>query len=128
MTDQPTPPDSTRAPDQWEAIASFLAGEGSAGESADVRQWLIEHPDDAHVVASLEKLLPTPSPEPQGEGNTGAGTLAFGRPIDVEGALRRVHANMETPPVAATLTPGRSSGVGRGIGTGRGPAKPTAWR
>jgi len=109
MTDQPTPPDSATAPDQWEAIASFLAGEGSAGDSAEIRQWLIEHPDDAHVVTSLEQLLPTTSHEPQGEIIAGAGTLAFGRPIDVEGALRRVHAKMETAPGPATLTAGRSA-------------------
>ncbi|MBC8089206.1 MAG: FecR domain-containing protein, partial [Phycisphaerae bacterium] len=109
MTDQPTPPDSATAPDQWEAIASFLAGEGSAGDSAALRQWLIEHPDDAHVVTSLEKLLPTTSPEPQGEITAAAGTLAFGRPIDVEGALRRVHAKMETAPGRATLTGAQST-------------------
>jgi len=108
MIDQPTPPDETTAPDHWDAIAGFLAGEGSAGDSADLRQWLTEHPADAHVVASLEKLLPTTASGTSGEPSTSAGLLAFGRPVDVEAALRQVHAKMETAPLRATFSAERA--------------------
>ncbi|MBC8088160.1 MAG: FecR domain-containing protein [Phycisphaerae bacterium] len=94
MTDQPTPPDSATTPYQWAAIAGFLAGEGSAGDTAAIRQWLQEHPNDAQVVASLESLLPTTAvaSAPRSSGN---GALAFERPVDTESALNRMHARMQ---------------------------------
>lgn len=102
MTDHPTPPDDATQPDQWEAIARFLAGEGSAADSAETRQWLIDHPNDAGVVAALEKLLPAPTPARATASPDGA--IAFGRPIDVESALSRVHAQMETARTPAPLS------------------------
>ena len=60
MTDHldPSDSDSSPNPDQWDAIARFLAGECSAGDAADIRQWLSEHPGDAHTVAAIDRLLP----------------------------------------------------------------------
>ena len=106
MTDHLDPSDSATPPkpDQWDAIARFLAGESSAGDAADIRQWLGEHPGDAHVVATLDRLLPASGQDSQLVQSPQAGTLPFGRPIDVEGALRRVQAQMETTVSAQTLT------------------------
>ncbi|MEO7359419.1 MAG: hypothetical protein ABI120_03760, partial [Gemmatimonadaceae bacterium] len=98
MTDHLDPSDSAipSNPDQWDAIARFLAGESAAGDAADIRQWLSEHPGDAQVVATIDRLLPTSGPDVQLAQRPEVGTLPFGRPIDVEGALRRVHTQMET--------------------------------
>lgn len=109
MTDHLQPSDPANTPDQWDAIARFLAGEASAGESADVRQWLSEHPDDARVVAALDALLPRSIQDEQLAASVSMGALPFGRPVDVESALRRVHAQMETTPAAPTLTVSRST-------------------
>ena len=95
-----TPP----TPDQWDAIARFLAGESSAGAAADIRQWLSEHPGDAQAVATIDGLLPPCVQDARQAHGPQAGTLQFGRPIDVEAALLRVHAQMETTVSARTLT------------------------
>lgn len=107
MTDHLQPSDSANTPDPWDAIARFLAGEATAGDAADVRQWLTEHPDDARVVAALDALLPPSVQDVQLAKTATEGALPFGRPVDVEGALRRVHAQMETVPAAPTLTVSR---------------------
>ncbi|MEO7997258.1 MAG: FecR domain-containing protein [Gemmatimonadaceae bacterium] len=114
MTDHPRPSDPANTPDQWDAIARFLAGEASAGEAADARLWLSEHPDDARVVASLDALLPPSIADAQladtaAGGNAAGSALPFGRPIDVESALRRVHAQMLTTSTAPALTVSRQA-------------------
>ena len=108
MTDHLDPSDSatSHGPDHWDAISRFLAGESSAGDAAEIRQWLGEHPADAHVVAALDRLLPAGGLDAQLAQSTQAGTLTFGRPVDVEGALRRVHAQMETTVSAPALMVG----------------------
>jgi len=105
MTDHLEPSDAATPPnpDQWDAIARFLAGESSAGAAADIRQWLSEHPGDAQVVAAIDRLLPASGQDARLAQIPQAGTLPFGRPIDVEGALRRVHAQMETTVTGPTL-------------------------
>lgn len=106
MTDHLDPSDSARSPspDQWDAIARFLAGESSVGEAAEIRQWLIDHPGDAQVVAAIDCLLPASGQDAQLAQSAQPGTLTFVRPVDVEAALRRVHAAMETTVSAPTLT------------------------
>ncbi|MEP6832028.1 MAG: FecR domain-containing protein [Gemmatimonas sp.] len=106
MTDHldPSDPASSPSPDQWDALGRFLAGESSAGDAADIRQWLSEHPGDAQVVATLDGLLPPSAQDFQLAPNRAEGTLQFGRPIDVEGALKRVHAQMETTGSSLSLT------------------------
>ena len=108
MTDHLQPSDPANTPDQWNAIARFLAGESSAGEAADVRQWLSEHPADARVAASLDALLPPSVQDAQLAQTAASGALPFGRAIDVESALRRVHAQMETTSVPPALTVSRT--------------------
>ena len=65
----------------WEAVARYLAGEGSPEEQAAVRQWLAEHPADAKMVVALDDAL---------------NRLALGpdatEGIDVESALASVKA------------------------------------
>jgi transmembrane sensor len=72
MTAPATPPD-------WDAIARFLAGESNAGEAAAVRAWLEAHPEDRHLVESLDSLA------------------IESADVDVDAALARVHRTMAAP-------------------------------
>lgn len=60
----------------WEAVGRYLAGESSAEETAAVRRKLEESPDDARLVELLARAGPT-------------------APVDVEAALRRLHARLD---------------------------------
>jgi transmembrane sensor len=84
MTDQ-TPPDgagSVRAdqPD-WDALARYLAGEGTAREADSVHQWLAAHPDGAAMLEALDQGI-----RRAGDGSTSR--------LDTETALRSVHERM----------------------------------
>jgi transmembrane sensor len=84
MADQ-TPPDtldSGRAeqPD-WDALARYLAGEVTPGETAAVHEWLAAHPDGAAMLEALD----------QGIRRAGDGAASG---IDTEAALRSVHERM----------------------------------
>jgi transmembrane sensor len=65
----------------WDALARYLAGEGSAAERATIRQWLASHTADAKVVQALDDALGRVTPSP----NAREG-------IDVEAALVAVNA------------------------------------
>lgn len=68
------PRTSPAAPD-WDAIARYLAGEASASEAEQVRQWLDAHPNDARAIATLDAAV---------------GRYAPRTVVDVEAALHRV--------------------------------------
>ncbi|HKG94105.1 MAG TPA: FecR domain-containing protein [Gemmatimonadaceae bacterium] len=72
----------------WEALARYLAGESTPDEAAAVREWLGAVPARAELVGTLERSV---------------GRLAYRAPaeLDVEAALRRVHARMDEPVVHA---------------------------
>ena len=72
----------------WEALARYLAGESSPAEAAAMRDWLAANPARAELVSTLERSV---------------GRLAYRAPadLDVEAALRRVHARMDEPVVHA---------------------------
>lgn len=130
MTDHLDPSDSATPPnpDQWDAIARFLAGESSAGDAADIRQWLSEHPGDARIVAILDSLLPPSAQDVTLAQSAEAGALHFGRPIDVEGALRRVHAQMETTGSAPALTVVGESRIGGAANRTVAPTARRSWK
>lgn len=65
------------APD-WEAIARHLTGESTVEEDARVRQWLDQHPGDRALVDRLNEVAVPGEPAD----------------VDVEAALRHVHARM----------------------------------
>jgi transmembrane sensor len=69
----------------WEAIARYLAGEGSAEEQASVREWLAAHPAESKTVAALDGVL------------NGLTMSASAPNIDVEAALARVKARRDRP-------------------------------
>ena len=84
-------------PPDWEALARYLAGEGSDVERARVRAWLAANPDDAKVVEALDRLASgIEAPEPAG--------------LDTEAALRRVKARHREAPVLS-LDRGRGLGA-----------------
>jgi transmembrane sensor len=85
MTDTPAPSDSRAAPPDWEAIARYLAGESGADEARAVAAWLAAHPGDAALVRALDA-----------HAGAALAPAADGPPIDVEGALARVHARRAT--------------------------------
>lgn len=96
MRDDPSKPGPDPAePDpvpahQWEAVGRVLAGESVDDERRQVRRWLDAHPAEAAFVDAVVRATP-PEPAPVG--------------LDVEAALRRVHARIEAPDVAADVRP-----------------------
>src|SRR5689334_15620842 len=64
----------------WDAIARVLANESSSDEESRVRAWLAAHPADRHLVERLDEAARP--------------ALAD---VDVEAALKRVHARMQQP-------------------------------
>lgn len=66
----------------WEALARHLSDEATPDESARVRQWLEQHPGDATVLGSLDRLIERAVALPE-------------QPVDVEAALRAVRARIE---------------------------------
>ncbi len=70
----------------WDTIARYLAGEGSADEQADARQWLAENPVDARVISELDLALT--DLKLKGEAQ---------QKIDVEAALAKVKARRDRP-------------------------------
>lgn len=81
----------------WEVLARFLAGESPAGEAGAVRAWLAEDPARHDVLRALDSTLGRVAAPPAD--------------LDVEAALRRVHARMDAPetPVIAFRTPERTA-------------------
>jgi transmembrane sensor len=102
MTAQdPSPTNGSSPPPGWEDLARYLAGEAPPAEAAAVARWLDEDRRRAELLSSLqapvERLRAAP---PAG--------------LDVEGALRRVHARMEAP--GLTVVPGTSPARARWLG------------
>ena len=65
----------------WDALARYLAGESSAEEAATMRRWLDARPERAELVAAMERAL--------------APLDVRSTHVDVEGALRSVHARID---------------------------------
>ncbi|HEY0015623.1 MAG TPA: FecR domain-containing protein [Longimicrobium sp.] len=79
----------------WEALARFLAGESPAEEADAVRAWLARDRSRHDVLSALDTTLDRASAPPAG--------------LDVEAALRGVHARMDAPetPVIPFRAPAR---------------------
>ena len=84
MKTNPSTPDRPDAPNDWEALARYLAGESSPAESERVALWLAENPADADLVAALDKAMTSLA-------------LRDAVDVDVEGALQRVAARRDAP-------------------------------
>lgn len=80
----------------WEVLARFMAGESPADEADAVRAWLAENPARHDVLRALDTTLVRVAAPPAG--------------LDVEGALRTVHARMDAPetPVIPFRAPARA--------------------
>jgi transmembrane sensor len=110
--DPPTPgplgPDET----DWDALARYFAGESSEAEAGAVRDWLEAHPAEAARFDAIE---------------TGITSVAarLHANIDVEAALRRTNARLETQPsvVRGGLSPEARPGLGRAA-----PRRTWSWR
>ena len=85
------------APMDWEVLARFMAGESPADEADAVRAWLAENPARHDVLRALDGALATVAAPPAG--------------LDVESALRTVHARMDAPetPVTPFRAPARTA-------------------
>ena len=82
MKNIPPTPDDSNAPDDWETLARYLAGESSPGEVERMVRWLAERPADAELLAALDNAM--------------AGLALRDAPgVDVEAALRRVAARRD---------------------------------
>lgn len=97
MTESETTPELPTGKPDWEAIARYLAGESSAGESATVGAWLSAHPADARAITALSSAASR-------QGRHSAD-------VDVEAALARVHERMRMPatPVVSLRPAARST-------------------
>lgn len=75
----------------WDALARYLADECSAEEAESMRRWLAQHPENAEMVAALSTSL-----------RALPGVVeSSAAPIDVEGALRKVHTRITQPDLVA---------------------------
>src|SRR5437868_3768694 len=82
MKNTPPTPDDSNAPDDWETLARYLAGESSPDEAERIARWLAERPADAELLAALDNAM--------------AGLALRDAPgVDVEAALRRVAARRD---------------------------------
>jgi transmembrane sensor len=94
---------ATREPEEWEALARYLAGESPPAEAEAVRAWLAADPARAGMVSELDAVLDRAA-------------AAAPADVDVEAALARVHARMGEPKVIPISTrrpaaaPARTSG------------------
>ncbi len=91
----------------WEALARYLAGESSAAEAEAVRRWLAEQPARAELLRGLEQPIARLRHVPPAH-------------LDVEDALRRVHARMNAAPLQ--VLPANTTGSTRVLGGGWGTA------
>ena len=100
----------------WDALARYLAGESSPEEAAHLRRWLDARPERAELVAAMQRAL-----EPLRDDTASD--------IDVEGALRTVHARMSADDASA---PAPAFTVVRGDAPRRVPRMPVrtaqAWK
>lgn len=110
MTPDPRAPLPGQDPERWDAIARYLAGESAPAEAAEVRRWLEEHPRDAALVSALDGLLDHAVSRPAA-------------PVDVEGALARVHGRMDAPAVVSLRDRTAARSAARAAGSSR-----PAWR
>src|SRR6476660_1186026 len=81
-------------PPDWDTLARFLAGESSPDEAARVERWLDENPQDRELVQGLN-----------------AAAVSEPASVDVEAALRQVHARLGDERVAPRLTLERGRGA-----------------
>jgi transmembrane sensor len=89
------------APMDWEVLARFMAGESPADEAAGVRAWLAENPARHDVLRALDQALAPVAAPPAG--------------LNVDAALRQVHARMDAPetPVIPFRAPARPAATPR---------------
>lgn len=78
----------------WEVLARFMAGESPADEANAVRAWLAENPARHDVLRALDSALAPVAAPPAG--------------LDVEAALRKVHARMDEPEIERPVLPFRA--------------------
>ena len=69
-------------PTDWEALARHLTGESSPEESARVDAWLVAHPDQREILATLDNAMNRMADELPAD-------------LDIEGALTRVKARRD---------------------------------
>jgi transmembrane sensor len=123
MTDHLPPSDADNGSGQWDALARFLAGESTPSEAREIRRWFADHPDDANVIAELDSRLPIAAAE-LFRADTGA--TSFPGPLDVEGALNRVHTRMETSATPLPLSLPRPSRTLRPVDAS--PSRRSRWQ
>jgi transmembrane sensor len=99
----------------WDVLARFLAGESPAGEAVAVRAWLAEDPARHDVLRALDSTLDRVAAPPAD--------------LDVEAALRRVHARMDVPetPVIPFRAPVRTAEPARRSAPPPRRAMPAPW-
>ena len=89
-------------PYDWDALARYVAGESTAAEQREVEAWLAARPEREQLVSALRQSI---------DGLA----IDAAEDVDVEAALRSVHARMAAPAgvVVAMPTPSRKLQVDR---------------
>jgi transmembrane sensor len=91
MANEPRDMDPTEAPEWWEALARFVAGESPAAEAASIRAWLDADPSRRRLMEALERATVPLRAPPAG--------------LDIEAALQRVHERMTEAAVVPFPSP-----------------------
>ena len=95
-------PDAMADPYDWDALARYVTGESTPAEQREVEAWLAARPEREQLVSALRESI-------------GALAVTVDDDIDVEAALRKVHARMNEPAtvVAPRASPARMPSVDR---------------
>ena len=94
--------DSMADPYDWDALARYIAGESTPSEKRSVEAWLEARPERAQLVSALRESIDGLAVDTADD-------------VDVEAALRRVHARMAEPAevVVAMPSPARRLQIDR---------------
>lgn len=86
--------DAMTDPWDWDALARYVSGESTPDEARALQHWLDARPERARLVAALRQSI-----------DGLASDTAPDIDVDVEGALRKVHARMAEPIDATPVMP-----------------------
>src|SRR3954471_24300184 len=92
------PPPLPNEPPDWDTLARHRAGESVGDEARRIAAWLEANPMDARMLAALDEAVGSALPSDVGDAG-----------VDVEAALRSIHARMhDTTPARVLAFPAAS--------------------
>ncbi len=92
MPHDSSPPPSAAEPPDWEALSRFLSGDASPDEAERIAAYMAAHPDDAHIVAAVQRASMSLGAE-------------LRKPVNTEAALASVLARRTDTPEDRSIRP-----------------------